>query len=233
MFVLTDVPGLAAAGVVRTSAGGASALHPASPGSARSSSGGGGVPRRLSSSAHVTPQPGSGQPPSAAEGAAREAKPPATEPSMAGFALADAAPAMNGHHHPPSGDVSAVAAAAAAGQSALMQLCSVHLQTVLPTRPLHLRPRGFVNTGNSCFMNATIQAMLGCSAFCAFMHLLKQAAPQLHERELPMLQGLSLLAAEFAAGDEPAAEEAGEDGWAKISKGGKKTPGAKVSGRVE
>lgn len=36
-----------------------------------------------------------------------------------------------------------------------------------------LRPRGLINTGNSCFLNSTVQAMLSCSAFTHLLQVLK------------------------------------------------------------
>ncbi|CAM6116974.1 unnamed protein product [Calypogeia fissa] len=36
-----------------------------------------------------------------------------------------------------------------------------------------LQPRGLINTGNSCFLNSTVQAMLSCSAFTHLLQVLK------------------------------------------------------------
>lgn len=175
--------------------------------------------------------------------------------AMAGFSPADspiAANGANGHAAAaapaaepiPAPAVPPAAAAASAGSAAapaavaapcvataaLAKLCTPELASLLPAAPLHLAPRGIVNTGNSCFVNATMQAMLGCPPFVAFLDLLKAAAPLLAAADSPVLQSLAALAAEFspAAPEEPPtpAEAASRDGWAETPKGGKRAASA-------
>ncbi|KAJ4776147.1 Ubiquitin carboxyl-terminal hydrolase 24 [Rhynchospora pubera] len=58
-----------------------------------------------------------------------------------------------------------------------------NLTSVVPTnekkpRPTTLLPRGLVNTGNMCFLNATLQALLSCSPFVELLQ-------DLHDRAIP------------------------------------------------
>lgn len=58
-------------------------------------------------------------------------------------------------------------------------------------------PRGLVNTGNSCFINSPLQALLGCAPFCALLAQLKRAAPTLDASKAPTLHGLASLAGDL------------------------------------
>lgn len=59
---------------------------------------------------------------------------------------------------------------------------------------IRLQPRGLKNSGNLCFMNSTLQALMAGSSFCAFMDGLRAAAPALPPSEIPNLYAFSQLA---------------------------------------
>ncbi|KAK9918617.1 hypothetical protein WJX75_005398 [Coccomyxa subellipsoidea] len=68
-------------------------------------------------------------------------------------------------------------------------------------------PRGLVNTGNLCFMNSILQALMGGQQFCAMLQSLQAAAPAFTASELPTLHAFSALAAEFLQAGAPEAPE--------------------------
>ncbi|GAX77883.1 hypothetical protein CEUSTIGMA_g5325.t1 [Chlamydomonas eustigma] len=78
-----------------------------------------------------------------------------------------------------------------------------------------LVPRGLVNTGNSCFINSILQALMASGTFCAVLMRLRTALPLLHASHYPALHGLGSLACEFKdAFSETSTEESikgGED----------------------
>jgi len=106
--------------------------------------------------------------------------------------------------------------------AAVLELCeSVGPSDALPERrregAAHFTPRGLVNTGNLCFINSVLQALLGSADFCALLAVLERAAPALALDELPTLCGLAALAARFeaykSASDAEDEAEAPRDVW--------------------
>ncbi|KXZ42153.1 hypothetical protein GPECTOR_194g321 [Gonium pectorale] len=114
-----------------------------------------------------------------------------------------------------------------------------------------LQPRGLVNTGNTCFINSTMQAsifaLLACGPFAAVLSTLPVAAPLLEPAKCPTLHGLALFAAELAAAAPgggggatdgvPGSGDAGsnadgsgkeDDGWAEVTILGKGARGGGV-----
>ncbi len=79
-------------------------------------------------------------------------------------------------------------------------------------------PRGFVNTGNSCFVNSPMQALLGCPPFCALLARRDRARAALDAEAAPTLHALAVLASQLMAGVAPAA--ATTAGAAAASNGG-------------
>lgn len=76
--------------------------------------------------------------------------------------------------------------------------------------PPRLAPRGLVNTGNSCFVNATLQALMSCGPFTTLMLQLPTIAPFLDPQRTPTLHGLALLAAELGGGGGSSSQQPGE-----------------------
>ncbi|BDA47004.1 probable ubiquitin carboxyl-terminal hydrolase 10 at C-terminar half [Coccomyxa sp. Obi] len=64
-------------------------------------------------------------------------------------------------------------------------------------------PRGLVNTGNLCFMNSILQALMGGRQFCAMLQQLQAAGPAFTPTELPTLHAFAALAAEFLQAASP------------------------------
>ncbi|GLI64204.1 hypothetical protein VaNZ11_007396 [Volvox africanus] len=95
-----------------------------------------------------------------------------------------------------------------------------------------LQPRGLTNTGNTCFINATMQALLACAPFAFVLSRLPTIAPLLEPSKSPALHGLALFlgelvspqsgAAGFASagsmpgGREDAQQAAEDEGWAEV-----------------
>jgi len=70
---------------------------------------------------------------------------------------------------------------------------------------VRLQRRGFLNAGNTCYLNASLQALLGCSAFSGLLRLVApHATPKRHAglshtlSRLPTLRALAALAAEYS-----------------------------------
>jgi hypothetical protein len=63
--------------------------------------------------------------------------------------------------------------------------------------PLRLAPRGLTNTGNSCFVNCTLQVLLASSSFCGLLHALSKARPALDPATTPMLHALALFGSQL------------------------------------
>ncbi|KAK9840619.1 hypothetical protein WJX81_004670 [Elliptochloris bilobata] len=96
-----------------------------------------------------------------------------------------------------------------------------------------LPPRGLVNTGNLCFMNSILQALMGSAPFCQLLGQLRAAAPALANC-LPTLHALAQLAAELQpaerrnGGASRAAEDAGD-----ADAGGEASRASSDSGRSD
>ncbi|KAA6429327.1 MAG: Ubiquitin carboxyl-terminal hydrolase 24 [Trebouxia sp. A1-2] len=73
-------------------------------------------------------------------------------------------------------------------------LCQVKGAQEGSDQGIRLQPRGLKNSGNLCFMNSTLQALMAGSSFCAFMDGLRAAAPALPFSEVPNLYNFSQLA---------------------------------------
>eukprot|EP00798_Chlamydomonas_sp_ICE-L_P001434 gene1434-32807_t len=112
-------------------------------------------------------------------------------------ALADSAPLTNGGSSQVGGGSAAVDAQKLEPEEALRLLCNSAPDGTSRHQGAALEPRGFTNTGNSCFVNSTLQALLACGPFCGLMQQLRTALPLLSHSESPTLHGLALLAAEF------------------------------------
>jgi Ubiquitin carboxyl-terminal hydrolase len=84
---------------------------------------------------------------------------------------------------------------------------------------------GFINTGNSCFANSTLQALLGCTSFHSLLLALRTHEER-HGRLAPVystLRSLAELAGDFA----PREDEPESSGAVHY---GKKVPGALLKG---
>jgi hypothetical protein len=82
-----------------------------------------------------------------------------------------------------------------------------------------LEQRGMVNNGNACYVNATMQLLLGCSPFLSLLHHVAAANPV--GAALPTLHALVALAAEF-----PLASSRGRADGRAGARGGGHEPGA-------
>ncbi|GIL45415.1 hypothetical protein Vafri_2667 [Volvox africanus] len=95
-----------------------------------------------------------------------------------------------------------------------------------------LQPRGLTNTGNTCFINATMQALLACAPFAFVLSRLPTIAPLLEPSKSPTLHSLALFLGELvspqsgaagfvsagsmASGREDAQQAAEDEGWAEV-----------------
>jgi hypothetical protein len=73
-----------------------------------------------------------------------------------------------------------------------------------PLPPARFLPRGFINTGNSCFVNSPLQALLGCGPFCALLAHVRSLLPALDPTQVPTLWALASLVSEFELAPPPA-----------------------------
>lgn len=70
-----------------------------------------------------------------------------------------------------------------------------------------LEPRGLVNTGNMCYMNSVLQALVSCVPFYQFMdHIAKRASHSFHSN-FPMIDALIMFMKEFRVIDAASNEE--------------------------
>ena len=65
-------------------------------------------------------------------------------------------------------------AAAVAGAAAVAAAATAPATPASLVPPFRFPPRGLVNTGNSCFINSPLQALLGCAPFCGLLAKLRQ-----------------------------------------------------------
>lgn len=93
--------------------------------------------------------------------------------------------------------------------------------------PQRVHPRGIMNPGNLCFVNAVLQALVGSSNFCRLVLALQTVEPFLEQKTYPVLSAMAAVAAEFQK--RPAVTVVGKNNDSdKSGKGGKKsTPGGK------
>lgn len=125
---------------------------------------------------------------------------------------------------------------AAAASEAVATLCSDSLEGHAAC--VRVQPRGLLNTGNSCFVNSVVQALLASKTFCGFLAVLRRCARLIDPEAAPTLYSLAALAAEFqphgADSSEQEQEEENEEeddsGWAEVAKGGKKGKAAASAG---
>ncbi|KAJ2797658.1 hypothetical protein H4R20_005106, partial [Coemansia guatemalensis] len=60
-----------------------------------------------------------------------------------------------------------------------------------------IQPRGLVNTGNMCFMNVILQALLYCKPFCNMLWSIKESVAFSFNTSTPLLEALILYMHEF------------------------------------
>ena len=135
----------------------------------------------------------------AAAAASNPACNPWANPRRLHAALADDARAQAARTAPPAGAAPPARVAPAAVKAA-------PVATTWDVAKLSAAPferRGFVNSGNLCFANATLQALLGLGPFVALLrHLVQTPLPQ--EASTPTLRALAALAREFSLDDNAA-----------------------------
>lgn len=118
----------------------------------------------------------------------------------------------------------------------LYQLCQqlgidAHNGTGAGAGAVHLQPRGLVNTGNTCFLNASAQLLMGASDFCGLMHALALLAPGVDGKRFPTVAAYGRFGAALLTTPPDAAGKQGEDeeeeqqqerGWRLSPQKGKK-----------
>ncbi|KAJ2238531.1 hypothetical protein GGH97_005377, partial [Coemansia sp. RSA 475] len=66
-----------------------------------------------------------------------------------------------------------------------------------------VQPRGLVNSGNMCFMNVVLQALLYCEPFCSMLRHIKKSVVFSFNSNTPLLEALIRFVHEFRADRTP------------------------------
>ncbi|KAK6543221.1 hypothetical protein TWF694_007120 [Orbilia ellipsospora] len=68
-----------------------------------------------------------------------------------------------------------------------------HLNSLVPL----IEPRGLINTGNMCFMNSILQALLYCGNFFSFLDLISRNVAHNFKSETPLIDAMIMFMREF------------------------------------
>ncbi|CAA21806.1 Ubiquitin carboxyl-terminal hydrolase [Schizosaccharomyces pombe] len=79
--------------------------------------------------------------------------------------------------------------------SSLGELIETYSPSLDAPRPI--QPRGFINTGNICFMNSILQALMYCVPFYNLLKQINRMVPYNFERTTPLIESLTMLSRDF------------------------------------
>ena len=133
----------------------------------------------------------------AAQPAAAAASNPWANPRRLHAALADDARAQAARTAPPAGVAPPTGVAPAAVRAAPAPLPASMTWDVAQLAAAPFERRGFVNSGNLCFANATLQALLGLDPFVALLRHVERITQLPQQASTPTLRALAALAREF------------------------------------